>query len=268
MVAGFAVELGMRAVSPAPLWLAAAGSAVLGIYSLVALPHTPPSGRGRSLGDALGLPAFALFRDRSFAALIACGVALAVLQQFYNVFANPFLRDLEVPRPALVMTVAQVSEVLCMLSFPFAVARWGLRGMMLIGLVGWALRNGVFATGSVAAVVALGLPLHGVAYSYFFIVLALYVDRVAPPHLRASAQGMLTFLVVGIGSWAGNALSGAVVEAQRFGDAVTWGKVWLVPTVGSVVVTAAFLALVRPPRSPQLPDGDPHAPQGQPEGEP
>ena len=44
-------------------------------------------------------------------------------------------------------------------------------------------------------------------FSFFFLVSNVYVDRHAPPHLRASAQGILTFTVAGVGTLLGNSLS-------------------------------------------------------------
>src|SRR4051812_18356352 len=66
IVAGLGIgTLGIEATA-SPMRLAAAGSVVLGAFSL-GLPHTPPqSTRVASLADVLGLDALRLLRDRSF----------------------------------------------------------------------------------------------------------------------------------------------------------------------------------------------------------
>src|SRR5262249_23170628 len=95
------------------------------------------------------------------------------------------------------------------------------------------------------AIVALGLPLHGFSYAFFTTVAAIYVDRLAPAHLRASAQGVVTFATLGAGTLAGNWLAGVAVERHTLGAVVAWGQVWLVPAMIAAGVVVAFLALFR-----------------------
>ena len=241
IVAGVQLEFFWNTISPAALFLSAGLSIAFGLYALT-LPYTPPTGRSKSLADALGLPALSIFRDGSIRVLIACSLGMAAVQQFYGVYTNRFLTELQIPYPAAVQTIAQVSEVICMMLFPFVLDRFGLKATMALGLLGWILRNGVFATESMPAVVIVGLPLHGMSYAFFFILASMYVDRKAPPHLRASAQGIFMFVSTGMGTLLGNWFSARVVQAQTVGDVVNWSNVWLVPTVLSMVFLLAYLA--------------------------
>ena len=50
------------------------------------------------------------------------------------------------------------------------------------------------------------------SYTFFFLVAATYLDREAPPHLRGSAQGIITFVAGGIGVLAGNTFSAEIVD--------------------------------------------------------
>lgn len=240
IVVGIIVEVLLNPISVQPFWFAAAASLLMAWFSFWALPHTPPSGHGRSIRDALGLSAFGMFRERSFCILVGCSLALSVLQQFYSVYANKFLNDLGALRPAAIQTLAQVGEVACMALFSWAMVRLGMRTMMLIGMIAWILRNALFATLSLPWVVAVALPLHGLAYTFYFLVLTVYIDRKAPPHLRASSQGITTFLTMGAGTLVGNALSAYVVRWQTIGEQVQWANVWMIPTLGALVVLALF----------------------------
>lgn len=255
IVAGFVVGWAMEPVSPGPLYLAAAASAFLAVFALY-LPHTPPKGYGRPVREVLGLPALKLFGDRSFVVFAAVGFVGSMMGQFYTLFTSRYLHDLGVYAdlgplgrwsPEVVMTLAQWCEMGCMAATPFLLARLGMKRLMVIGAAGWLLRNAVLYAGGVPWVVAVALPMHGWSYAFYSLVGAHFVDREAPPHLRAGAQALVTFLSHGPAILAGNLLAGAVVAAHRTGPVTDWPAVWLVPLVGYVVALAVFVALFREP---------------------
>jgi MFS family permease len=159
------------------------------------------------------------------------------------------------------MTVAQVIEVGCMFSLPLLRPRDRMKALMLVGLGGYALRGWVMAVGWTPAVVAIGVPMHGMGYTFFLLVASTYLDREAPPHLRASAQGIITFVSGGVGVWVGNAFAAAVVDRHRVGTVIDWQAVWVVPLVVCSVVVLAFAFLFYPPpaRDRQIEDASPDA---------
>ena len=236
-------ELGYP-VSAQPLYVAAAGSLAMGVYSFT-LPHTPPARMGKGIADAIGLPALRMFRLADFRTLIACALCMAAVQQFYGVYANPFLHDLGAAKPTELQSLAQVSEVVCLLAFPAVLARCGFKVTLAIGIFGWVVRNALFATGWLPAIAVIGLPLHGMCFSFFFLVSNVYVDRHAPPHLRASAQGILTFTVAGVGTLLGNWVSAQVLETNEGPAGVNWAWFWLVPAAAAVAVFAFFVLFFR-----------------------
>jgi nucleoside transporter len=239
IVAGVVVGFFLNETSTQPLYLAAAASVVLGVFCF-ALPHTPPSGGAKTLGDTLGLPALAMLKQTSFLVFFICSFLITIVLAFYYQQGNPFVTDIGTPYPAAVQTLGQISEIFFMLLIPVGLRHLGTKGMLVLGMLAWCLRYAIFATENVPAVIALGLPLHGICYDFFFVVSYLYVDRQAPPNLRASAQGMITFITLGVGMFLGNLLAGGVVENYKTGDQVEWSAVWLVPLVGSVIATILF----------------------------
>ncbi|QDU22261.1 MFS transporter [Urbifossiella limnaea] len=260
ILAGLAVGQFFRAVSSDVLYLAAAGSALVGAYAFT-LPRTPPLGGGRSVADLFGLRALVLFRDRSFVVFVLVAFVTTAMNQFYVVYGHRYLTDHGVPNPVQMMTVAQVIEVGCMFCLPLLRPRDRMKGLMLVGLGGYALRGWVMAAGWTPAVVAVGVPMHGMGYTFFLLVASTYLDREAPPHLRASAQGIITFVSGGVGVWAGNAFAAAVVDRYRVGSAIDWHAVWLFPLVVCTAVVLAFALLFYPPpaRDPQMEDASPDA---------
>jgi nucleoside transporter len=231
-------------MSAQPLYVAAVASAVMAIYSFT-LPHTPPARLGKGLAQAFGLPALKMFKNPGFRVLIMCALCMSAVQQFFTIYANPFLRELGASRPMALQTVAQVSEVVCMLVFPVVLARFGYKAILAVGVSGWIVRNLLFATGWLPAIGVFALPLHGMCYTFFFIVANVYVDRHAPAHLRASAQGVFTFTVSGIGTLLGNLLSAQVLEANHTDSGSNWMWFWLVPAAVAAAVFVLFLMFFR-----------------------
>lgn len=257
-VAWIVVNVGIDFVgnpsSAQPLYVASVLSFVMAIYSLT-LPHTPPARVGKGIAQALGLPALKMFRDPGFRILILSALCMAAVQQFYSVYTNPFLKDIQAPRPTALQTVAQFSEVGCMLVFPWVLAKYGVKITLAVGVLGWVVRNLIFATGSVPAIALAGLPLHGMCYTFFFVVANVYVDKHAPGHLRASAQGIFTFTSMGCGTLLGNFVSARVLESQRAVGITDWTTFWLVPAIAAAIVFVAFLILFREDPAPLHAEG-------------
>jgi len=227
-------------MSAQPLYVAAIASMVVGLYSFT-LPHTPPSRLGKGIGEAIGLPALKMFHRPSFRILIICALCMSAIQQFYGVYANPYLRDLGAFKPMALQTMAQASEVVCLIFFPVVLIRYGFKVTLGIGILGWIIRNLLFATGWLPLIGVVGLPLQGMCFAFFFLVANVYVDRHAPLHLRASAQGIMTFAAAGIGTLLGNYLSGEVLESCVSNGAIDWAWFWLVPAAGASVVFVFFV---------------------------
>jgi nucleoside transporter len=246
IVAGYTIGQLLSAVSSQPLYLAAGSSGLSGLFAFL-LPHTPPKGVGRTPAEILGLPALSLFRDRSFGVFVGVTCVCAAMNQFYGIYAHRYLTDLGVPKPEQALTLGQLCEVACMFAIPALGPRHRIKGLMLLGLVGWVVRGAVMTWGAVPAVVAAGVPMHGWSYAFYYMVAATYLDREAPAHLRASVQGIITFVSGGVGVWAGNTFAGLVVDHHRTGTVIDWRPVWLVPWVGSTAALVVFVLFFRPP---------------------
>ncbi|HEX7069439.1 MAG TPA: nucleoside permease [Rhodothermales bacterium] len=231
--------------------LAAIASLALGVFSL-ALPHTPPARIGHkvTVRDILGLDALQLMKERSFTIFVLGSFLICIPLQFYYAFTNPFLTELGITNTAAIQTIGQMSEIGFMLVMPLFFARLGVKWMLIIGMLAWTLRYVLFAYGDggpLVWMIYLGIALHGVCYDFFFVTGQIYVDKKAPLHIRAAAQGFIAFVTLGVGMFVGSYLSGWVVDrySEPVGQTVIhhWTPIWLIPAAGAAVVLVLFAVM-------------------------
>ena len=245
IVAGLAVgALGLE-LSPLPMQLAGIVSLVFAAYCLT-LPSTPPLRRDapRGLSALFGLDALALLRDPIFALFILASVALSVPNQFYNAFAALYLTELQVPHPAMLLTLGQMTEVGVLLLLPRLHRRLGSRRVLLIGASAWAIRTVLFSLGGHGNTIAIfaGILLHGVAYGCIYIAGQLMVHDRAPAPMRAAAQGLMAVATMGVGNLLGAWIAGRTVAHYATGaDAHNWSGVWMIAAGFSSLATIGVL---------------------------
>ena len=253
IVAGVLVGRLALEATAVPMQIAAGASIVMGLYCLF-LPHTPPTATAGPVRvrDVLGLDALSLMKDRAFAVFVIGSFLLSIPLQFYYTFTNLYLYELGMSEPATKMTMGQMSEIIFMILMPWFLIRLGVKKILLIGMLAWAVRYALFAYGNVGSLVwmlYLGILLHGICYDFFFVTGQIYVDQKADVRIRAAAQGFIAFVTLGAGLFIGALVSGAVVEAYTItGGALPhdWRTIWLIPAFGAAGILLLFAAMFRP----------------------
>ncbi len=206
-------------------------SAVLGVilgFYCFTLPNCPTSAANtRTLVDALGLKAFALFKEKKMATFFIFSMLLGMSLQITNGFAGPFISGFDslagytgswgARNATALVSLSQISETLCILLIPFFLKRYGIKKVMLMSMLAWVLRFGLLGVGNPST--ALGILLliasmiiYGVAFDFFNISGSLYVDQETDPSIRSSAQGVFMLMTNGFGAAIGSLAAQKVIN--------------------------------------------------------
>jgi nucleoside transporter len=227
--------------------IAAVASGILGLLSFT-LPDTPPKAKGTqtTFAKVLGADALVLFKDRSFTVFLIASILICIPLSFYYSFTNLYLTEAGMKNVTSSMTLGQFSEALFILLIPVFFRRLGVKWMIAIGMIAWAVRFLLFGYGDAAEnlwMLFAGIILHGVCFDFFFVTGQIYTDSKADIKIQSSAQGLITMATYGVGMWIGTLLSGYVKDYYTVDKIVTWKSVWLVPAGIAVAVLLFFLVL-------------------------
>lgn len=250
---------------------------VLAIYAFT-LPEckTGTITKKKSLGEALGLNAFRLFRKKQMAIFFIFSMLLGVSLQITNGFANPFIASFEavpqfvntfgVRHSNMLISLSQISETLCILLIPFFLKRYGIKTVMLMSMCAWVLRFGLFGVGDPGSgvwLLILSMIVYGIAFDFFNISGSLFVDKETDPSIRSSAQGLFMLMTNGIGATVGTLGAQWVVNQYCQWQDVTvgsqsksllvgdWASVWFIFAGYALVVTVLFAFLFKYKHSPE-----------------
>ena len=230
--------------------IGAIASAALGIFSFF-LPNTPPSKSKEekiSISDILGLEALGMLKNSSYLIFFIGSILVCIPLSFYYNFANPFLNEAGMEGAAGKMSWGQISEIAFMLVLPVALIRYGIKKILLVGMLAWALRYICFAYGDAGEnywMLIVGIILHGVCYDFFFVTGQIYTEQQAGVRFKSSAQGMITLATYGIGMFIGSYISGYVVDMYNADGVHNWTSIWMVPAGLAVVILLGFAFFFR-----------------------
>jgi MFS family permease len=121
---------------------------------------------------------------------------------------------------------------------------FGIKKVMLISMVAWVLRFGLFGagdTGSGVWMLILSCIVYGVAFDFFNISGSLYVEYATSDDIRSSAQGLFMLMTNGLGATLGTWAAGLVVNHYvAFAEVPNWSAAWYIFAAYALVVAVLF----------------------------
>lgn len=220
-----------------------------------------------SLAETFGLNAFKLFKTKKMALFFIFSALLGMSLQVTNGYATPFLTSFRgsedqiiassfaANNATLLTSISQISEALCILMIPFFLRRYGIKIVMLIAMFAWVLRFGLFGLGNPAMpgvlLFILSCIVYGVAFDFFNVSGAMFVDQECAPSIKASAQGLFMLMTNGLGATIGTLAAGEIVNHYcqwnengfLMGD---WQSCWFIFAAFALVVAVTFALVFHP----------------------
>ena len=216
--------------------------------------------------STFGLDAFKLFKTRRMALFFIFSALLGMSLQVTNGYAGPFITSFKgsadpliassfaANNATLLTSISQISEALCILMIPFFLRRFGIKGVMLMSMFAWVFRFGFFGLGNPAMpgvlLFVLSCIVYGVAFDFFNVSGAMFVDQECESSIKASAQGLFMLMTNGLGATIGTLAAGEIVnhfcqwqDGYLLGD---WPTCWFIFAGFSLLVGVAFAIMFQP----------------------
>ncbi|MDE6022529.1 MAG: MFS transporter [Muribaculaceae bacterium] len=153
--------------------------------------------------------------------VILSGVCLQISNGFVTPFLTHFsgisqyMASLASGNATMLFSLSQISEAVCILLVGISLKSKGIRYVYAIGLLAWSLRFlmlGVGNPGNGLWLLVGSMLIYGIAFNFITIAGHIYIQDVAPSNMKGFAQGIMMFMITGIGAPFGTIAAGAIVN--------------------------------------------------------
>lgn len=242
----------------------------LAVFSFIFLPTVTSvkekTMKKKTLTQILGLEAFVLFKQKKMLIFFIFSLLLGAALQLTNAYGDGFLQDSSVfPKGSIInnfstiiLSVSQISETLFILAIPFFMKKFGIKRVMLLSMIAWVLRFGLFGISDNSVVgfilIISSCIVYGMAFDFFNISGALFVEKNTDSSIQSSAQGVFMLMTNGVGAVLGNIVAGFVIS-KWFEDPIThvkdWQGIWFTFAAYALVVTVLFAMIFKYKHDPE-----------------
>lgn len=234
-----------------PMYCGAAVCFVAALLNL-RLPHTPPTvdrKAGISFMDVTGFSAFSLMRDKNYRTFLILTFLTIIPFNLYHVYGSMILADEQVQNITVTLNLGQLAEMFFLVITTSILVKTGIRNTLIFGMIALVVRYASFFIGAETGLQGfyyVGILVHGLIFGLFFVGGQVYTDKVASRSIKAQAQGLLFFLVWGVGFLIGTLWNGWLIGLFRDGDKCDWPVVFAISTAFSFILLLLFIFLFKP----------------------
>ncbi len=91
----------------------------------------------------------------------------------------------------------------------------------------------------------IAILVHGIIFGFFFVGGQVYVDKKAPPEIRAQAQGLIVLICFGVGMLVGTFVNVRLIARYTTDGVCNWNPVFMINALVTAVMLVALLALFK-----------------------
>jgi nucleoside transporter len=230
-----------------PFYCGAAVS-IIAVISNLTLPNTPPLAKGQksSIIDAFGLRTIELMKDKNFAVFILFSFLSMIPFAMYFSFFSEFLLNINTKYISVTMNWGVLAEMGFLLLIPPSIKKFGLRKVMIFGLVALVIRYLSFYTGGLinqSWMYYIGILVHGLIFGFFYVGGQIYIDKKAPAELKSQAQGFIFLVTFGVGLLVGTFICSEIIHYYKNAAGYNWNAIWGITTIFSALLLLSFILL-------------------------
>lgn len=227
-----------------------AGVSLLAAISNFTLPDTPPPAKGKKISiiELFGLGTLKLMNDRNFSVFIIFSFLSLIPFAMYYSFFSEFLLHINTKYISVTMNWGVLFEMGFLLLVPPAIKKFGLRKVMILGLIALTIRYLAFYFGGTINqhwMYYIGILIHGFIFGFFYVGGQIYIDKKAPSELKSQAQGFIFLVTFGVGLLVGNFICAHIISIFNVNGEYNWNAIWGITTLFAVAIMILFIFLFK-----------------------
>ena len=243
---------------PDSLYLAAILSVLMVVVSFIQLPMVP-----KPVGNPM-LEALAMLKNYNYLLFIVVQLVVSGMMQFYFLGTGQFMQDQGISgrNISAAMGIAQaVQAAATILLLGPLLDGVGFQWTFVIGALCWSALYLTYVATKQPVWIVVSQAFHGLAYVFFMIGGQIFVGKMAPPEINASAQSLIFIATTGIGLFLGTQLAGIVMDRNAVEGKFQWSRIWAVPLAITVAGAIVFAVAFKVPQPADFQKDKPHKAQ-------
>ncbi|CAK7039925.1 MAG: Putative nucleoside transporter YegT [Parabacteroides sp.] len=234
-----------------PMYCGAGVCFVAAILNLK-LPHTPPvvdKTAKISVMDITGFSAFSLLKDKNYRTFMILTFLSIIPFTLYHVYGSMILADEQVRNITVTMNFGQLAEMFFLVITTTILVKSGIKKTLIFGILALLVRYICFYFGAETDMqwfYYIGIVVHGLIFGLFYVGGQVYTDNVAPREMKAQAQGLLFFLVWGVGFLIGTLWNGWLIGLFRVDGKCDWPVLFIISSICTFIILILFVFAFKP----------------------
>jgi MFS family permease len=206
--------------------------------------RTPKSVERLTLRQRLGWDALTLLKNPDHRVIFFTVALIAIPIAAFYPYTPPHLRELGMKHTSALMTLGQVTELICMFSMGALLLKHRLKWIVVWGL-GFSVLRFILSAVNTKASLLLGVFLHGASFTLVVITAQIYLDQRVDAALRARGQALMSLMTSGVGNLVGYLSTGWWFANCTQLTKTNWPLFWNGLALAAGAVLIYFLAAYR-----------------------